>query len=150
MSRPKKSDYDDNDIHEYYAMLEEYVDDLLVDIDRLENQIDDLEEQIDDLENEVSNHEDTIDGLLEIMYHRNSILDDMTRDWLSDTDNWDIVKKLATANQFDSKSELEKYAKANPKIKSDLLSLLTSFILGVKINDIDSNEFITSLELSKI
>jgi TolA-binding protein len=150
MSRPKKSDYDDNDIHEYYAMLEEYVDDLLVDIDRLEDQIDDLEEQIDDLENEVSNNEDTIDGLLEIMYHRNSILDDMTRDWLSDTDNWDIVKKLATANQFDSKSELEKYAKANPKIKSDLLSLLTSFILGVKINDIDSNEFITSLELSKI
>jgi hypothetical protein len=84
------------------------------------------------------------------MYHRNSILDDMTRDWLSDTDNWDIVKKLATANQFDSKSELEKYAKANPKIKSDLLSLLTSIMLGVKINNIDSNEFITSLELSKI
>jgi hypothetical protein len=143
MSRPKKSDYDDNDIHEYYAMLEEYVDDLLIDNSRLEH-------EIDDLENEVSDHEDTIDGLLEIMYHRNSILDDMTRDWLSDTDNWDIVKKLATANQFDSKSELEKYAKANPKIKSDLLSLLTSIMLGVKINNIDSNEFITSLELSKI
>ena len=139
----KKRIAEEGDIHEYYAMLEEYVDDLLVEIDR-------LEDQIDDLENEVSNHEDTIDGLLKIMYHRNSILDDMTRDWLSDTDNWDIVKKLATANQFDSKSELEKYAKANPKIKSDLLSLLTSVILGVKINDIDSNEFITSLELSKI
>jgi uncharacterized coiled-coil DUF342 family protein len=93
------------------------------DLEELKNQIISLEEKNEDLKDRIEELEDenldlnhTINQLnLEIQGLPNdSILDQMTIDWLKEPMNWKIVRSLATQNEHTPL--LERYKLADPRL----------------------------------
>jgi hypothetical protein len=67
MNKPNKNDFDDHEIYKYIMLLEECIDEL----------------------------EDENKKLRENLIKADSILDEMTIDWLKNDNNWEIVKQMA-------------------------------------------------------
>ena len=67
MNKPNKEDFDDHEIYKYIMLLEECIDEL----------------------------EDENKKLRENLIKADSILDEMTIDWLKNDNNWEIVKQMA-------------------------------------------------------
>ena len=119
MNRPNKNNFDDDEMYKYIILLEEYTnyleeenDDLQLEVDTLErknNRLFDENEKLEDELEEIQNFNPIIGG---------SILDEMTREWLSKEKNWEIVKKLATSNEFELK--LIKYMNADPELAKEI------------------------------
>ena len=119
MNRPDRNDFDDHEIYKYIILLEEYT-------DQLEEENDDLQSEVDNLErenNRLFDGNEKLEDELEEIQNSNpiiggSILDELTREWLSKEKNWEIVKKLATSNEFELK--LIKYMNADPELAKEI------------------------------
>lgn len=102
MNRPDRNNFDENEIHKYIILMEQYVDKLENDIDDLEYAYESLEDQIEDKEGDINYLESQLESSNKCFIENGSILDEMTTDWLKQPNNWDMVKSLATQNQFDN------------------------------------------------
>jgi chromosome segregation ATPase len=96
MNRPDRNDFDDHEIYKYIILLEEYT-------DQLEEENDDLQSEVDSLEsknNRLFDEDEWLEDELEEIQNSNpiiggSILDEMTREWLLNENNWEMVKQMA-------------------------------------------------------
>lgn len=140
MNRPDRNNFDENDIHKYIILMEQYADKLEGDIDDLEYDNEKLNDQIEDRESDINYLESELESFNKTFIGNGSILDEMTTDWLKQPNNWDFVKSLATQNQLENK--ITRYCKADKEFKKQLNSLLISALTGYCINDIDFNEYI--------
>jgi predicted RNase H-like nuclease (RuvC/YqgF family) len=140
MNRPDRNNFDENDIHKYIILIEQYADKLEGDIDDLEWHNNKLERSKDDLEEDINYLESELESFNKTFIGNGSILDEMTTDWLKQPNNWDFIKSLATQNQLENK--IIKYYEADNEFATQLNSLLTSALVGRCINGIDFNEYI--------
>ena len=141
MNRPDRNNFDENDIHKYIILIEQYADKLEGDIDDLEWHNNKLERSKDDLEEDINYLESELESFNKTFIGNGSILDEMTTDWLKQPNNWEFVKSLATQNQLENK--IIRYYEADNEFAKQLNSLLTSALVGRCINGIDFNEYIT-------
>jgi hypothetical protein len=96
MNRPDRNDFDEKEIYKYITLLEEYADHLESENDAYGWEVNSLEMANNDLISENEELEEEIDELKNSnTLYGNSILDEMTRDWLSNENNWETVKQIA-------------------------------------------------------
>jgi FtsZ-binding cell division protein ZapB len=119
MNRPNKNNFDDDEMYKYIILLEEYTNYLEEENDDLQLEVDTLERKNNRLFNENERLEDELEEIQNFSpIIRGNILDELTREWLLNKSNWEIVKKLATSNEFEPL--LTKYMNADPELAKEI------------------------------